>query len=141
MNEQPDRPHGRRQDANDPERSLVSALRWSLLPGMCLPLTLASLGVSATGAGLPVALAVALAGLALIANFVCWRKVIARWRSLPRPDDEDHGWPRWWEDEDPQPDPSGGPGGFKIDWTKFEREFWAHVTAQARQRQLEPIRA
>jgi hypothetical protein len=136
--ERPDRP---RFSGDDPERSLNGAVRCAVLPAVCMPFALASLGASAAGDGLALALAAPLAAVALIANVVCWVKVVVRWRALPRPGDDDHGWPRWWWDGDPPLHPSGGPGGVRFDWTRFERDFWAHVTQQERLHELELVRA
>jgi hypothetical protein len=81
-----------------------------------------------------------LAALALIANLACWRKVMVLWRALPRPDDDDQGWAGWWDGDSPL-DPRGGPSGIKFDWTRFERDFWAHVKEKERQCEHELIRA
>jgi hypothetical protein len=133
-------PHASGRHGDDPERSLLVALRWALLPAACLPAALASLCASAAGDGLASALAYPFAAAALIVNVICWRRVVVLRRALPRPDDDDHGWPRWWDD-DPQQRPSGGPGGISFDWPGFERDFWAHVTQQELLRPREPIHA
>ena len=86
---------------------------------------------------LPLWLACPLAALALGANLACWRKVISRWKRLPRPGDDDQGWRRWRGDDGPL-DPTGGPGGIVFDWPSFELQFWAHVRALESQRELVP---
>jgi len=107
-----------------------------------MPFALASLCASAAGEGVGLALAAPLAAVALVANVVCWLRVMVRWRGLPRRDDDDRGWPRrWWDDDDPPPEPGGGPGGIRFDWTRFEREFWAHVSHLERLRERELVRA
>ncbi len=84
-------------------------------------------------------LAAPLAVLVLIACLGCARKLLVLWRALPRDDDGDHGGPpRWWGGEDPQ-DPTGGPGGISFDWTTFEREFWAYLSAREAQHARESI--
>jgi hypothetical protein len=143
MSDQPERPRGSGRHRGDPERSLISAVRCALLPAICMPAALASLCAGVGGGGLPLALAGPLAALALIVNVACWRRVIMRWRALPRPEDDDDGWRRWSLDGDPPLEPSGGPGGIRFDWAVFERDFWAHVTQQERlrERERELIRA
>ena len=140
MSEQHGRPQLWGGHPDDSERSLVAAVRWSVLPTMCLPVALASLGASVTGEGLPVSLDLALATLALIANLACWRKIMVLWRALRRRDDDEQGWPRSW-DNDPPLDPRGGPGGVTFDWTRFQRDFWAHVKETERQREHDLVRA
>jgi hypothetical protein len=139
MREQPNRRRGPRR-ADDPERALVVALRWAVIPTICLPLAIASVGASVTGGGLSAALALQLAALALIANAGCWVKVIGLWRALPRPDDDDQDWRRRWDSDSPL-DPGCGPGGITVDWARFERDFWSHVEQQQRQRENELIHA
>jgi len=137
-----DRPHHRRgpRRADDPERALVAALRWAVVPTICLPLSIASVGASATGGGLSAALAWQLAALTLVANAGCWVKVIALWRALPRPDDDDQDWRRWWGSDCPL-DPDSGPGGITIDWKQFERDFWSYVKQTEPQPEQELIYA
>ena len=137
-----DRPHRRRgpRRADDPERALVAALRWAVVPTICLPLSIASVGASATGGGLSVALAWQLAALTLVANAGCWVNVIALWRALPRPDDDDQDWRRWWDSDCPL-DPGSGPGGITIDWKQFERDFWSYVKQTEPQPEQELIYA
>lgn len=101
---------------------------------------MASLAASATGEGPPLELLWPLAALALVASVLCWRKVIVLWRALPRPDDDDQGWRRWWDIESPL-GPDGGPGVIKFDWTSFERDFWAHVKETELQRGRELVSA
>jgi hypothetical protein len=141
MSEQPNRRQRPRRNADDPERALVVALRWAVVPTICLPLAVAAVGASATGGGISPTLARQLAGLALIANVGCWVKVTVLWRALPRPDDDDQGWRRWWWDTDSPLDPSIGPGGITVDWARFERDFWSHVKQRERQRGHELIHA
>ncbi len=115
----------RRRRRDDPERSLLRAVRSAVLPTMALPCTLASLGASLTGEGLPLALSAALMLLAVIANVSFWRTVIVLWRRLPRRGDDDGGWGRG-PGADPPSGPDSGPGvGF--DWPSFEQQFWAYV--------------
>jgi len=140
MTWRPDRRRKSRRDGADPERALLVALRSAMLPTICLPLAFASLAASATGQGFGLGLAWRLAALALIVNAVCWQKVIVRWRALPRRDDDDQGWRRWWDSEPPLI-PGGGPGGIKFDWKRFERDFWSHVREKERQRERELIHA
>ena len=139
MRDQPNQRPGPSR-ADDPEHALVVALRWAVVPTLCLPLAVASLGASATGGGLSSALAWQLAGLALIANVGCWAEVIVRWRALPRPDDDEQDWRRWWDKDSPL-DPGGGPGGIAVDWEQFERDFWSHVKQKQHQRDHELIHA
>ena len=97
---------------------------------------MAALGASVTANGIPVALAASATALLLVVNVAGWRKVLLRWRALPRrPGDDDHGWP-WRRDGDRPREPGGGPGGAQFDWPSFERGFWAHVEARARERDL-----
>jgi hypothetical protein len=114
---------------------LVAAVRWALVPALLLPATLAALGASVTADGVSLALAAPATALALVANLAGWRKVLERWRALPRPRGDDSGWP-WRSDGDGPRDPSDGPGGAEFDWPAFERHFWAHVEAMAREREL-----
>lgn len=137
---QPDPPRGRGRDSNDPERALLAAARQAVVPTICLPVAIASLGASATGAGIPIAVAWPLAALALVANIACWLKVIVLWRALPRLDDDDQGWRRRRDGDSPL-GPSGGPGGIDFDWPRFERDFWAHVGEKELQRERELIHA
>jgi hypothetical protein len=116
---------GRRRWGRDPERAFVASVRMSLLPGLSLPVAVATLGSGASGAGPSLLLTGPLVAVVLIVNVVCWIKMASRWRALP-PDD-DGWWQRWWELEAPL-DPWGrGPGGVAIDWGAFERDFRAHV--------------
>jgi hypothetical protein len=121
---------------SDPERSLVAAVRRAAFPAFCLPVALASLGASATGVGLQLALAGPLAALALFANVACWLKVVVLWRALPPREDDDQGWSRWRDRGDPL-DPTGGPGGIGFDWDGFERDFRSYV----RENELAPSHA
>src|SRR5438874_13410443 len=99
MDPQPDRPP-RPSRRDDPERAVVIAVRWGGFMAMSVPVALAALAASATGEGLPLAVAWPLATLALLANVICWLKVIILWRALPRPED-DQGWGRWRDDPPP----------------------------------------
>lgn len=119
------RPAG--EPGGDAERSLVTALRFALVPSGCLPGALALLAASTAGVGPPIPVAAPILVLVAIAAAACWRKAIRLFRQLPRSDDDDHGWPRRWWGGGPQLDPSGGPGGIGFDWSRFEREFWSHV--------------
>jgi len=143
MDEQPDWAPRRRGGVDDPERALLAAVRWAVLPTISLPVALASLGAGATGEGLPFAPSSLLAFLALITSVACWLKVVARWQALPRRGDDDHGRPRWWDSDDPlgPNDGSGGPGGITFDWTRFERDFWQHVNELERRRERHLVHA
>ena len=137
MDEPSDLPPRRHRRIHEAERALIAAVRVALLPALVLPITVASVAASIAGTGLQVWLACPLAALALGANVACWLKVIRRWKRLPRPGDDDEGWRRGWGEDSPH-DPSGGPGGIQFDWPSFELQFWAHVTALERQRELVP---
>jgi hypothetical protein len=127
----------RRRHFPDPERALVAAVRVALLPALGLPLALAALAASVTGAGLGLPLMCPLTALTLLLNVACWLKVVKRWRRLPRPGDDDQGWRRWRGGDSPL-QPSDGPGGIEFDWRSFELQFWAHVRALERHRELVP---
>ncbi len=134
------RPH-RGRGGGDPERSLVFAVRCALLPTLSLPAALAALAASSSHTGPALALALPLAAAAILINLVCWRRVIVRWRALPRRDDDDNDWwRRWWDAEGPL-DPTGDPGGIKFDWESFERDFRAHVNELERLRGRELLTA
>jgi hypothetical protein len=130
-------PQRRRGRVHEAERALISAVRVALLPAFGLPLAVASVAASIAGGGLQLWFACPLAALALGANIACWLKVIKRWRKLPRPGDDDEGWRRWPGGDSPL-EPTGGPGGIEFDWPGFELQFWAHVRALERQRELVP---
>jgi hypothetical protein len=119
-----------------PERTLLIALRLAMLPTLAVPIAAASFCASAGGNGVPFALAWPLAALAVILSAACWLRVIALWRRLQRPDDDDQGWWRRWSAA--PLDPDGGSGGSPFDWKKFEQDFWSHVKEKERER--EPVR-
>jgi hypothetical protein len=123
---------------NEPDRVLTASLRWAVLPTLSVPASLAALGASATGPGIPVTLAWPVAALALIASAVCWWRVVCLWRALPRRDDDEQDWRRW-SDGDPRVGPHGGPGGITFDWTSFEQQFWSHVLETQHRRELEKV--
>jgi hypothetical protein len=128
----------RRRSFREAERALIAAVRVALLPALGLPLAIALLAASVTGAGLGLPLACPLTAVALVVNVVCWLTVVRRWRRLPaKPGDDEQGWRRWWGEDSPL-QPSGGPSGISFDWPKFEQQFWAHVQALERQRELVP---
>ena len=129
--------HPRLRRIHEAERALIAAVRLALLPALGLPVAVATVAASIAGAGLQLVFAAPLAALAVGLNLACWRKVIRRWRRLPRPGDDDQGWRRWSGDEPPL-GPLGGPGGIEFDWARFEAQFWAHVRALDRERELVP---
>lgn len=123
--------HGQGRPPADAERRYVSAVRRALVPSLSLPIALASIAASATGAGLPFSFVGPAAALALAASIATWLRVVVLWRRLPDPEDDEDGWRRWRGAPGPR-DLGPGGGGLEIDWTSFERDFWAHV-AQSEQ--------
>jgi hypothetical protein len=122
--------------SDNPERALRSAVRRAVPPTLCLPVVFASVGASATGQGIPLALAWPLAALTVIANVACWLNVVMLWRALPGPEDDDPDWRRPPGSDSPL-DPSGGPGGIEFDWAGFERDFWSYVSEHEDSRKRE----
>jgi len=120
----PRRGHGR----DDPERSLLIAVRVAMIAAVALPLAIGALGESVMGDGFTASLAAPLLALAAAANLISWRRVIALWRACPRPDD-DHGGPGR-SDGDAPLEPLDGPGGIAFRWVSFERAFRAYVAEQ-----------
>ena len=131
-----------RRRKEEAARRLTARLRWTICPTLCLPASLACLGASVTGQGLPLALALALVALPLSASVGFWWRAIRLSRAIRRRDDDEQGWRDWWGgDPPPGPDggPDGGPGGIAFDWPSFEGQFWSHVRDIERARESEVV--
>jgi hypothetical protein len=112
-----------------PRKRLIAGLASGLK--FCLPVSLGLLGASVTGSGPSAALSAPLAVAALVLTIFWWRRLPARAPRRPNRDDDDFGGRGWHGDHGPF-GPGDGPGGLEIDWTAFERDFWAHVARRGR---------
>lgn len=115
------------------EKSLVTTLRIGIVSALALPFGLAGLAAAMTNHQPPLDVIAPIVALAALVFIACWARVLVHWRDPDGPDDDDP-WRRGGGPDGVTP-PDGSSDGPSIDWTAFEREFAAYVTACERVRE------